>query len=326
MEVLANIRSRDWQIGLSGVGSISEGLDDVAQCIDIILRTQKGSDPLRPAFGSNIYQYIDKPVNISIPNIKREIIEAITIWEKRVVIVSITHTLEESHIFFYITYRLVDDDLIGFLQLYLHGGLFVISPSGPGAFILEGFFPVNYQSLRLSPMLVLDGANALPRPPKYGFATPSIMFSWVVANYSHFGTWYLLSDRLICYLKNGIAASASLTILGIAVRVIEATIPRLDAGDKYQFNIAVYPPPAAGYPVDPIIDISGKIFSTLSELLTYVIANYGYLGDWAIETAGLDPGDFATSDFDDSDFATSVAVYKLVLYTYLTETIEFWVD
>ncbi len=72
MTNLNEIKSVNWQPKLNEIGSVVEDLDDIDQCIRIILMTRKGSDPHRPEFGSDIWQYIDAPVNITIPNIIRK--------------------------------------------------------------------------------------------------------------------------------------------------------------------------------------------------------------------------------------------------------------
>lgn len=51
--------------------------NSINQCIAIILTTRKGSVPLRPTFGSEIYKYVDYPVNEAIPNITRETIDSV---------------------------------------------------------------------------------------------------------------------------------------------------------------------------------------------------------------------------------------------------------
>ena len=98
-ETLANITSADWSLALdqqgapgSGIGSVVQGVADVNQCIQIILNTPKGSDPLRPTFGGDVWRYIDSPINAAIPAIVREVTEAILRWEPRVTVVSISVT------------------------------------------------------------------------------------------------------------------------------------------------------------------------------------------------------------------------------------------
>ncbi|MBF6569058.1 MAG: GPW/gp25 family protein [Candidatus Binataceae bacterium] len=87
---LANITSVDWSLKLGAIGEVVQGLADVDQCIQIILTTPKGSDPLRPTFGSDLWRYIDYPIDVAIPSAVREVTQAITLWEPRVKLVSVT--------------------------------------------------------------------------------------------------------------------------------------------------------------------------------------------------------------------------------------------
>src|ERR1700685_306103 len=96
---LADITSADWSLALdqpampgSGLGGVVQGVADVNQCIEIILTTPQGSDPLRPTFGANLWRYIDAPINTALPAIVREVTEAITRWEPRVTIIGISAT------------------------------------------------------------------------------------------------------------------------------------------------------------------------------------------------------------------------------------------
>ncbi len=96
---LGDIASADWSLALdlqgvpgSGIGNVVQGLADVNQCIQIILTTSKGSDPLRPTFGADVWRYMDAPINAAIPQIVREVTEAILRWEPRVTLVSINVT------------------------------------------------------------------------------------------------------------------------------------------------------------------------------------------------------------------------------------------
>jgi phage baseplate assembly protein W len=89
-------RRAHWQIALGGAG-YAEALDDLRQAIAIILLTRKGSDPLRPAFGSDIWRYIDHPIDRARPHLVREVVEAIRRWEPRVKVERVTVTLDEAH-------------------------------------------------------------------------------------------------------------------------------------------------------------------------------------------------------------------------------------
>ena len=98
MTTLNDIKSTDWQPKIGEIGAIVEGLEDIAQCLNIIINTPQGSDPHRPLFGTNILQYLDNPVNTAVPNIVREAIEAIEIWEHRIKVVSIRPLIDGSTI------------------------------------------------------------------------------------------------------------------------------------------------------------------------------------------------------------------------------------
>lgn len=87
-----------WQLALNQIGSIVEDYEDINQCIRIILTTPKGSVPHRPEFGSDIWRYIDYPVTEAIPNIIREAIDSINIWEPRVEIKNIKAEVDLANV------------------------------------------------------------------------------------------------------------------------------------------------------------------------------------------------------------------------------------
>jgi Bacteriophage baseplate protein W len=96
---LADITSADWSLKLdapgqpaSGLGKVVQGVGDVDQCIAIILTTPKGSDVLRPTFGTDVWRYIDAPISEAGPAIVREVTESITQWEPRVKVLSVQST------------------------------------------------------------------------------------------------------------------------------------------------------------------------------------------------------------------------------------------
>lgn len=111
MATLKDIKYADWQIKLNNIGEISEGIDDINQCIAMILTTQKGSVPHRPDFGSDVYKYIDYPVNEAVPDIIRESIDAINKWEKRVSLVSVKASVDESNVKIEVEWKLKESDV-----------------------------------------------------------------------------------------------------------------------------------------------------------------------------------------------------------------------
>jgi phage baseplate assembly protein W len=74
----------NWQVSLSNPNAIVEGVEDIAQCVYNILATVKGSDPLRADFGSDVYLYIDKPMNEIQPLLAYAVTESLQKWEKRI--------------------------------------------------------------------------------------------------------------------------------------------------------------------------------------------------------------------------------------------------
>lgn len=89
-------RRAHWQIALGGEG-YAEALDDLRQAITIILATRKGSDPLRPEFGSDIWRYVDHPIDRARPHLVREAVEALRRWEPRVEIERVSVAADEAH-------------------------------------------------------------------------------------------------------------------------------------------------------------------------------------------------------------------------------------
>ena len=87
---LADITSADWSVELGTIGGVVQGIADVEQCLGIIVTTPRGSDPLRPTFGADIWRYIDFPIDVALPAIVRELTSAITTWEPRVNLISVT--------------------------------------------------------------------------------------------------------------------------------------------------------------------------------------------------------------------------------------------
>jgi len=111
MTTLDEIKYVDWQPKLNEIGEVAQGIDDINQCIYIILTTQKGSVPHRPTFGSDIFKYVDYPVQEAIPNIIREVIDAISEWEVRVEISQVTAELDEANVKIKIEWKLVDSEI-----------------------------------------------------------------------------------------------------------------------------------------------------------------------------------------------------------------------
>lgn len=91
-----DIPTTEWSPKLAAFGEVVTDLDDIEQCLDIIVTTRKGSDPHRPLMGCDAWLWIDRPAAIAVPNICREVIEAIEIWEPRVTVDSVTVAYDDA--------------------------------------------------------------------------------------------------------------------------------------------------------------------------------------------------------------------------------------
>jgi phage baseplate assembly protein W len=68
------------QLKLGAIGQVVEGIEDLRQRVKIVLETPKGFDPHRPEFGSDIWQWVDKPFTEALPHVIVEAYEAIEKW------------------------------------------------------------------------------------------------------------------------------------------------------------------------------------------------------------------------------------------------------
>jgi phage baseplate assembly protein W len=94
----------------STLGQIVHGLADVEQAINTIVLTEKGSVPTQPEKCTRLMPYIDRRPEYAIPNITREIWDAITAWEPRVIVERVAITREDlCHFRFPVFWRLRAD-------------------------------------------------------------------------------------------------------------------------------------------------------------------------------------------------------------------------
>lgn len=119
MATLKDISYVDWQLKMNAIGEVAEGVDDINQCIAVILLTAKGSVPHRPTFGSNVHKYVDYPVNEAVPNIIRETTDAINEWEKRINLKSVQVEIIESQIKIKVEWTLKNDKTTGITEVTL---------------------------------------------------------------------------------------------------------------------------------------------------------------------------------------------------------------
>ena len=296
MPTLSQIKSPVWTVSIAGSGTIAEGIAAIRQCIDIIIRTTKGTDPLRPLFGSDVFKYQDAPVSIAIPNIKKAILEAVSIWETRVSISKIVHKAEVGHLYFDVHYKLKDQNLTDALTVDIGKGA-IITDVQKKPLILIGYFPPNPSNFQLQISLILDSKTMLPLPPDQGFADGFEMYAWVKENWLNYGTWYLNNDSIVGYIKP-LYTTGSLTISILTKNRFSGGIPALPISYTYHVEITV----------DGVLYESSENLFTPGQVRQWAEDNLGYLGFWQVVT---NPGAF-NEDYNE-DF--EIYLQLLVIYT-----------
>lgn len=97
-------------------GEVVLAVDDLSQAIANLIMTPKGSVPTEPEKGVDVLAAIDRHPSVAIPILTREITDALTIWEPRIVVQSVTVTMGDfSHFHSQVFWRPVEsvlDDLL----------------------------------------------------------------------------------------------------------------------------------------------------------------------------------------------------------------------
>lgn len=104
-----DITSAEWSISIKGQGEVEQGFNDINQCIQIIVSTQKGTDPLRPSFGCDMWRFMDYGINEAAPLMVREILDAVATWETRIEITDVVYALQKDAVEFTIKWILQDN-------------------------------------------------------------------------------------------------------------------------------------------------------------------------------------------------------------------------
>ena len=292
MATLDDILSPVWTLSIDGGGAIAEGVDAIKQCLNLIVRTTPGTDPLRPEFGCGLYRFVDQPENVAIPNMKKAMLDAVARWEPRVKIVRITHTLGDGEIIFYLGYQLSGGSVSDSLTVSVGSG-----GANTGVkrtrLVIRAEFPSNPSNLQYGITGQVNGADIVPAAPVGGFATVDALYAWVVDNWTIYGQWYRTADAIVGYLKPAFL-TGSVAIEVLTVRRVFADIPGA-------FNYTV------------TVTVDGTIYTTSGITTSGAILAYlqnddvlAQLGTWTVRVA---PADF-NDDFSD-DFITYAQTLEL---------------
>ncbi len=94
----------DWSLMVDGPGRTVEGLEDVAQCVRVILTTPVRSDPHRPDFGCDLL-WIDRPVTEAGPGIIGAVRDALERWEPRIAVLDVAVSAAGAAVTVAVTWR-----------------------------------------------------------------------------------------------------------------------------------------------------------------------------------------------------------------------------
>lgn len=269
-----DIHTINWQLSLNSPGSIVTGMDDVRQCVDVILKTRKGEDPLRPHFGCGLFDWISKPNTAAIPNMKKEILEALRLYEPRITVQKIGHELVNGGVKFGIVYKLPYGDS-DFFELSTEGGEVSTGPE-LSQMILQADYTEG--AFRYTISLALGGADVLPPPPVGGFASISDLFAWVTNYWYLYGAWHWLfgQKKVVLYVPSNVAVYGAMSIQSLT-NVLSAEIPVLTNSDDERYQIIFND--ASNTRIMPY---NGDDINTPGQILAFVQTNYGSYGTWSI--------------------------------------------
>jgi uncharacterized protein len=96
MQRVQDITAKDWSPKLGAFGEVVSGVEDIAQCVRIICGTRIGAVPLRPEFGSEIYKWLDAPIDEARRNVPQAIFQALGRWEPRIIVNSVLVSMAEN--------------------------------------------------------------------------------------------------------------------------------------------------------------------------------------------------------------------------------------
>jgi len=116
-----DIQALDWQPKIGAMGEAVEGLDDISQCIRIILMTPRGTDPHRPLFGTDIWRYLDTPATEAVPHLVREVVDALQGWEPRINLVSVVPVIDGEQITIQVEWKLREGVELYRTEVTVHG-------------------------------------------------------------------------------------------------------------------------------------------------------------------------------------------------------------
>jgi phage baseplate assembly protein W len=119
---LTDITQPNWTLSLKRPGEIVTGVDAISQNIIVIAKTQRGTDPLRPNFGTDFISMIDGPVNERVPVFIKDLVDSVAIWETRADITNVSYSIgSDGRVYFEITWTERDTETTTTTKFTING-------------------------------------------------------------------------------------------------------------------------------------------------------------------------------------------------------------
>ena len=90
------LNTQNWQHARDTIGGVVTEIEDIEQCIETICTCEKGKVIHNPELGLAMNEFIDKPVNVSLPAIRRMIKSELQIQEPRIKIDTVTINADDN--------------------------------------------------------------------------------------------------------------------------------------------------------------------------------------------------------------------------------------
>lgn len=245
----------NWCINTGKPGTIVTEWDAVKQRIAIALRTAKLGNPLKPYYFTDIPSYIDKNVNVAIPNIKKDIAQVVAKVAPEIVVNKITTTTDSTgKVLFKISLKQGDTTDV----LVLNPSISVVEFTNNNTVILEADIPVFVEGL-IYGELTLDN-NTTIRTGLY--TDPTDIYNEFTSSYSQYGYYGYTNLKLVGYLDQKYA-KAKLAVKQIYTITI-GDITGLPSGKIYVNKIRL----------GGIVDDTDRVFATITDLMTFLSGTF----------------------------------------------------
>lgn len=110
--LLSETNYSEWQLSITTPGAIVTDKDAVAQSFYLALVTPMYSSPLRPEFGSGLFELVDSPINEVLPNIVKVCKDVARKWVPNIISIDkvvLEKTVDPGHLKFTVYYTDVYD-------------------------------------------------------------------------------------------------------------------------------------------------------------------------------------------------------------------------